>query len=495
MMRVPRWGSAILVVTAVRLATAPFIPVTPEEAYHWDFGVHLDWSYFDHPGMIAWSIRAGCALFGNTALGIRFLPILFAAGTMGLLGRLARRLYGERAAGWAVLLFAASPVAFLAGGSGFPDSPLLFFWAAAMTLMLEALEEGCWGRFIAAGAALGCMGLSKYTGVFFGVAVLGHLVTSPRDRKWLRTPWPYLASAVAILLLWPVFHWNREHGWASLSFQGGRAGESRAGAGGRAFVTFLLQQWLGMLPLTIPLAVVSVSKARRSSRPEERFLVWCFLPMTLFFAGVAIFRYVHLMWPMPAYLSLIVLMAGKAAAPEGRVAGFYAGGSGWLGGIAGAAYALAILHLAVFLPGLSPVQGMYGWDQAADKARRIREDMPGGTFYLGIGRKYTCPSQLAFHLPAPFEVHSRNLLGERGSQFDYWVAPEALAGRDAVVVLEEAERSPAMMAMIRNAFASVEDAGDVSVSAGRHPLVEVKPIRFTFFRARGYRPEAGQGRN
>jgi hypothetical protein len=490
MIRIPRWGSAILVITAVRLATAPFIPVTPEEAYHWDFGVHLDWSYFDHPGMIAWSIRAGCALFGNTALGIRFLPILFAAGTLGLLGRLARRLYGETAAGWAVLLFCASPIAFLVSGSGFPDSPLLFFWSAALTFVLEALETGSRGRWIGAGAALGSMGLSKYTGVFFGVAVLGHLVTSGRDRRWLKTPWPYLASALAIVLLWPVFHWNRQHGWASFVFQGTRAGEAKGG-GPTGPLLFLLQQ-MGEIPLALPLAFVAVLLAWRSARAEERFLLWCFAPMLVFFTAVAAFRTVHLFWPTPAFMSLVVLMAGAAAAGQGRIAAFYARHPRALGGIAGTVYALAAVHLAVFLPGFAPAPGMYGWERVAGRAREVRQGMPEGTFYLGIGRKYTVPSQLAFHLPAPYEVHSRNLLGESSLQFDYWVNPKALAGRDAVIVLEDGDRSLPMNVVLRNAFSSVELMGDLVIPVGRNPLVAVKPLKYSFYRGRGYRPDIAE---
>jgi hypothetical protein len=485
------WVRALLALAGLRLVFATFVPVTPEEAYHWNFGAHLDWSYYDHPGMIAWSIRLGCALFGDTAIGIRFVPILFATGTAALLARLARRLYGEPAAGWAVLLVSINPIMFLAGGSGFPDSPLLFFWALAMSWVFEALETRRPGAWIAAGAALGFMGLSKYTGVFFGVAVLGHLLTSARDRRWLLTPWPYVASVLALVLLWPVFHWNAAHHWASFGFQTKRVGETHVSGvmdGVRGLVMYVLEQWGGSIPLTLPLAVAALPRAWRRGAPGERFLFWCFVPMVSFFFAVSSFRFVHLMWPMPAFLSLTVLMAGEAAKAEGRVARFYARSRVWLGRIAAAAFALGALHLAFFLPGLSPAPGMYGWDLVAAKARELREGMPEGTFYLGLGRKYTCPSQLAFHIPAPFNVHGKNLVGEMGSQYDYWADVTRLAGRDAVVVLEEGDRSKASVEQIRNAFTSVEPGGDLIVPVGRHPLLDVKPLRFRFFRGRGYKP-------
>ena len=113
---VPRWGWAVVAVLAVQVGVAAVVPVLPEEAYHWNFARHLDWSYYDHPPMLAWGIAVGRLVLGDTPLGVRLVPLLFALGTAGLLGRLARRCYGERAAAWAVLLYALEPAAFFVGG-------------------------------------------------------------------------------------------------------------------------------------------------------------------------------------------------------------------------------------------------------------------------------------------------------------------------------------------------------------------------------------------
>ena len=63
------------------------------------------------------------------------------------------------------------------------------------------------------------------------------------------------------------------------------------------------------------------------------------------------------------------------------------------------------LHLAFFLPFFSPLQGPYGWKDVAEAARAVHAGLPGSAFYLGIGRKYTCTSQLAYQLRLPFKVH------------------------------------------------------------------------------------------
>src|SRR6516162_2155923 len=124
MSRLPVWGRWLIVLTVLRAIFAVFIPPTPEEAYHWSFAVHLDWSYYDHPGMIAWSIALGRAIFGDVPFAIRFVPLFFGAGTAAVLARLATKLYGEKAALWAVLLVTAQPVTFATAGWGYPDSPM-----------------------------------------------------------------------------------------------------------------------------------------------------------------------------------------------------------------------------------------------------------------------------------------------------------------------------------------------------------------------------------
>src|SRR5262245_46064480 len=81
----------LIAATVIRLVMAWIIPISPEEAYHWNFSRHLDWSYYDHPPMLAWAIAAGRLVFADTELGVRFVPLLFSIGTMVSLAWLARR--------------------------------------------------------------------------------------------------------------------------------------------------------------------------------------------------------------------------------------------------------------------------------------------------------------------------------------------------------------------------------------------------------------------
>jgi dolichol-phosphate mannosyltransferase len=477
-------------VTLLRTLVASVFPLVGEEAYHWNFAVHPDWSYFDHPPMIAWTIAVSRLLLGDTPLGVRAGPLAWSVGTYVVLARMAARFYGERAACWAVMLFSLTPLAFLASAVGFPDAPLLFFWALALSLTNRAIEtrRGAW--WLAAGAALGAGLLSKYTACFLVPSVFAFLLASRRDRFWLRTPWPYLAGLTSLAVFSPVIYWNFRNDWVSFRFQSVERFEDMGKFNLSNVRYFLSHQLLCIFPITLPLAWVTCRRGFTAGGDRERFLLWCFLPMAGFFFLVSFWRSTNYLWALPAYLGLIVAMSGMLARGEGKVATFYA--AHWrplvatLGG-----FALAtLLHVAFFLPLFPPIRELYGWRDAAGLAREVRATLPAGSFYLGLGRKYVCPSQLAFHLREPRAVFGSTLVGRRGLQYDLWARGESLEGRDAVVVVGDEFRSGDLLPEAKKHFRSLEPAGRLAIPLGRHPLLPAPEMVFLLYRARGYQSQA-----
>jgi len=481
--RLPVWGRWLIGLTVLRAAFAVVIPPTPEEAYHWNFGVHLDWSYYDHPGMIGWSIALGRAIFGDVPFAIRFVPLFFAAGTSALLARLASKMYGERAALWAVLLLTIQPVTFVTAASGYPDSPMLFFWALTMSLVWEALDTGRGSFWIPAGATLGLGMISKYTIVFFGVSMTIYLLTSKRDRRWLATPWPYLAAVLALVVFTPVTYWNATHDWASIKFQGKERFSSANEFLPLAFAKFLGQQWGAVVPFTLPLAVAAVWRTARSSRPDEKYLFWCFAPMMAFFAALSWRMPTHTLWPLPAWLGITVAMAGMIPEAADRVSKVYARVGPWIAGTTLVLLFLVDLHMAVFFPKIPMPSPIHGWPVVAARVKDLRAELPPGSFVLGVGRKYTVPALLAWHLRAPFDVYGETVLGESSNQYDLWTDIRKLEGRDAVVLVELWKGEKKSQDRLAKSFRSVESAGDLVV-----PLRGGSPLKFALYRARGYIP-------
>jgi len=329
--------------------------------------------------------------------------------------------------------------------------------------------------------------LSKYTAIFLVDSVFVYLVFSKRDRRWLATPWPYLAGVVALLVFTPVISWNWRHDWASFRFQGGRVNEA-PGTSGRPG-RFLLNQALAVLPLTLPLAVAAAMRMGRSARPEEQFLRACAWPIVLFFWGISWLRPTHVLWPLAGYLGLIVVMAGVAAEGAEKIGRFYGRVRNGLVALSCVALLGGGFHLVWFLPWITPIQGPYGWEEVAARARSARAGLPESAFYLALGRKYTVASELAYRLNRPFEVHGAHLVGENALQYRYWCDPEALRGREALIVIEGGARAGPALESLKRCFDAVEPAGEeVVVPIGRHPLIEEPPLRFQLWKGRGYHP-------
>jgi hypothetical protein len=475
----------------IQVLIAALVPLLPEEAYHWNFARHPDFSYFDHPPMIAWSIALGRLLLGDTVLGVRLIPLLFAAGTAMLLARLADRLYGQVAACAAVVLYASQPAALLVGGWGFPDAPLLFFWVLTLTWVWRAIDTGRPGWWLAAGGALGAAMLSKYTAAFLVPSVFLYLLCSRRDRGWLATPWPYLAGLCSLVVFAPVLYWNWAHHWASFEFQSTArfeaADEFSLGAGLRA----LVEQSLLILPLTVPLALVGICRAGQSSRPQEHFLFWSFVPTAAFFVVMGCTPSFHLLWGLPAFLGLTVAMAGTFASAQDWVARFYRRRWRSLVGIAAAAGMLFLLHTICVWPFAPPLREVYGWDRVADQARALHSTMPSGSFYMAVGgRPYPAASQLAFHLGVPENVYGANLIGNEALQYRFWVDPIQLAGKDAVVVVENGDPHGWIRGALTPYFRSIEPVGEELIPSGRVHLWPTPSVQMAFYRAYGYRPAA-----
>ena len=156
--------------------------------------------------------------------------------------------------------------------------------------------------------------------------------------------------------------------------------------------------------------------------------------------------------------------------------------------VSGAVLIAAGVHLAVFLPWVSPMQGLYGWKEVAERAKALRAELPPSAFYLGLGRKYTCTSQLAYQLNLPGEVYGANLIGEPALQYSFWCNPKDMTGLDAVIVIEGDLRAKETLDELQRGFDSYRHRGEVVVPVGRSTLKETPPLKFQLYVGRGYRP-------
>jgi hypothetical protein len=280
----------VVAATAIRFVCVSRLPLGNGEAYYYSWSRFLDWSYYDHPPLIAWMVRLTSA-FGESPAAVRLGPVL-AAGAFGLLfHRLAERFVRPRAAFLALVVVTALP-AFLA--SSFilnPEAPLAPLWVGFLLVVEGMRDRDEPFRPLLAGVLLGFAFLAKYTAVLLVPAALIYVATSVPARRWLRRPSFYAGGAIALLIAFPVLAWNATRGWPSVRLhlleRAGAAvpvaGEntvnhlveiaSSSGTGSfQSVIRVMIGQLLEYSPLLAPLLVMGLVRSLRRARSDDREL-------------------------------------------------------------------------------------------------------------------------------------------------------------------------------------------------------------------------------
>ena len=417
--------------TILRVVYAGFVPLSPQEAYYWQYARHPALSYFDHPPAAAWTIRAFTALWGDGERVIRLAAASWSAVFFLFFFLSARRLFGARVALVASAIILVTPFFSLGQTIITPDAPLVAGWMAAFYFTVRALDEerGAW--LLGAGAAAGVASLGKYTGFLLAPQIFLALLLDPRGRRLLRTAWPYLALSLAFLLFYPVIEWNRRHGWASFGFQ--FAGRGRA----MRLEPVLVGRFLGLQALVVsPVLLLALLAAlagalRRSREPAMRLCALFSAPLLAILAAVSPFHWVKMNWAVCAYPTALIAAAAFYGADPRR----------WrpvlVGAVAVAAVSAGYLALMPLVPALPfPARDATteGWRELAARVEREQRDRPGMPV---VGCFYRIPSTLAYYLPGHPATFSSNAFGEPGLAYDYWDDPSRLAGREVLVVLDD----------------------------------------------------------
>jgi 4-amino-4-deoxy-L-arabinose transferase-like glycosyltransferase len=493
----PRRALWVLIVVSglARLAWAASLGAGNDEAYHYLFTVHRDWSYFDHPPMLAVVESVGVALAGGrvTVLSLRLGFVLLFAGSTWLMARLTSRFYGDRAGVLAaVVLNAAAYHTAAAGAFALPDGPLLFFWLLTLDRLAAAVAapDGAGVRpWAAVGLAWGGAMLSKYHAVFLPAGALLYLAVEPTARRWLRRPGPYLALAIGLVSFAPVIGWNAAHGWASFAFQAGRA----LGPARLRFDTLLtalvgpaiyLFPWVWARPVAL-----LVAHGRRALDPgapaSDRFLLsQAVLPLGTFLV-VACTRPVLPHWTLVGFLPLFpmagrfwdrafladpvrtrrrlaVLLAlpvvlGAAVVFQAHTGFFQRGRPGGLGLVAASQ---------------DPTVDLVGWDAVADELRRRGLlDRPGSFLFTA---SWYNSGQLAFATRGS-ETPVLCYHAWDARSFAFWSKPGQWVGQDGIlVVLAENTGEPERF---RRWFTRIEPLGGFEVERAGAPVRRVKLFR------------------
>jgi len=370
----PALVAGLLALTVARLAFAAVIPLTEDEAYYRLWAEHLSFGYFDHPPMVAWWIAAGRALVGDNPLGARVTAIFATLLVSVLIIDLGRQLgLSDQTAQRAALWYNATLTVALGGAVTTPDAPATLFWTICLWALARSWRTGRNAWWIAAGAAAGLATLSKYSALFIGPGVLLWLAASPKGRRTVLTPWPWLALVVGAALFAPNLIWNAQHHWLSFAKQFSRLAPSAFTP--RHVIDFPATQFFLVNPFV---AIFAIRGFARTPWTQSVNAGLRLLPLGLApFAGYLVLHSFHAAvqahWTAPLYPTIALLAARGAEDASGRIPRALARVAPWFG--FGAAL-IVLIHMAApqtdWFGRHDPVIALRGWPTLAETVETVR---------------------------------------------------------------------------------------------------------------------------
>jgi hypothetical protein len=309
------------------------------------------------------------------------------------------------------------------------------------------LETGRGVWWLAVGTAVGVALLSKYTALFFGPAIVIWLVSVPKLRGWLLSPWLYLGGLVALAIFAPVVLWNADHQWVSFIKQIGRA---RIEDLHPAFIGELIPTQVAFAtPLVFILGAIGLYAlfARNVGASAARVLISAtFWTIVVYFFWHSLHARVEANWFAPVYPAFAIAAAVAAhlvrwEVRTQRVVDFC---RRWAAPVGILMFALLVVQadtglLSAYRREATVRSVGVGWRELASQIEAVRVRL-GATCVLAPD--YGTTGWLAFYLP-------RGTCVVQPTQRIRWVSmpepdPKQLTGK--VLYVDEAPRAAALSA-------------------------------------------------
>jgi hypothetical protein len=289
-----------------RLWVSAVLPLTGDEALFYWWSRFPDYGYYDHPPMVAWAIGAARALLGDATWALRMPATLLPLGVCGAIWW-AWAPVNRVQAGWAVLLYALTPINWL-NALVATDTPLIFWcaWSVACLLRAErdslSINKLAWRWYALSGLCMAGALLSKYFAVLLGLGYVAYFALSA-PRRWLALIWLGLWALPGLAV---NLQWNYTHCWTNIMFNLFNRNE-----GATASWDTVLSYLLMLLYLLGPglcwviwkerQALWQVLKPAPTPRPHLLLAGWAAAMPLLIFGLMSVKKVIGLHWVMAFY--------------------------------------------------------------------------------------------------------------------------------------------------------------------------------------------------
>jgi hypothetical protein len=343
--------------------------------------------------------------------------LLMTLGIVGLVYKLGKDLFSEQVAKLASLLIFAIPLWGFASLGTMPDLPLAFFWLLIVYFFWQSVKPETanskpWSvkkSWLLIGIAMGLGMNSKLTCCLIGLGMGLYLTLTPRVRKHLLTPWPYVAILITFLMMAPVLWWNAQNDWATFEYQFLRRHNEARGIDFTRWLQFIGYQLVFMSPgIYVLMFGAFFAGLFRWSQDRWRF-IFC---LTL--TALALFYYQPLMsaykphWSGPAYM--ILLFGACALFYESRFKKIWFSFCGFFLVLFGLLYIPLVtpiipkIHFAINGPSAkwNPTwdfsNEFYGWLELGEHVKKLRDEkiLTSSTPVAFGAQRYELISQLTW---------------------------------------------------------------------------------------------------
>ncbi|MEC7641727.1 MAG: glycosyltransferase family 39 protein [Nitrospinota bacterium] len=479
----------LILIVAVRLFLAARMELTGDEAYYWDWSRHLQWSYFDHPPLVALLIALTTWVGGNNELFVRMAAILPGTGLSVVAYFLGRDIFKSERTGFycalslnLVLIFAVGSLVIT------PDTPQIFFSALTLYFLFHAVFNGkqpCWYY---AGLTLGFSLLSKYTGVLLVPCLALFLFFSFDHRRVFKQKEPYLALGLAALIFCPVIFWNAANDWMSFGFQLSHGFAGKAVQPLTSALEFLGSQVLLANPFVFVALAVAMVCCLRFWQVEQDdrllFLPAFSVPIFLFFFLISFNSKVEGNWPAMAYFPATLAMVGLYFSHGGEEKTAANKGLGLMKKMA--VYTGILIVVSVHIQGMFHLVSLpckvdiiakraYGWQQLGRRVGKILRGTGPSREIFVFADRHQIAGELGFYIPGQpqtYRIHGRQ-------RYPYLGDLNHLSNADGLYVFVEGRGN---LPLVERYFDSMTELKSLPV------IREGKIVRtFRFFLCKNYK--------
>lgn len=433
-------------VTLLRFCYLGRLELLPEEGYYWNYATHLAPGYIDHPPMVALIIRAGLALFGTNEFAIRIVAFAVSLCTAYGVTLLTEKIFPEATITTRYLAGALALLSPYLIGSGLfvsPDAMLALCWIAVLYCSYCALLEAKYSYWYLIGIFGGLGMLSKYSIVLLGIPmVLFMLIDRDARSTWKRKE-PYIAICIAALIFSPVIYWNLTNGMASFAFQSTR----RAAAPNEFYFHRLV---LDMMILVLPMTLFAGSRALwTNTSSRNRLLSFLFLicPVSIFIF-YSLSHETKLNWTGPALLVLIPCAAHWCIQAHQDLRAQKVLYRSFMPTVAVLVVVLSIAfqYLAFglpFVPYGASLHRVLGWESLTrsilDQAESIKVTSGKQPVIVSMDKHFIAANVSFYEAKffsgtLPYQIGSRNIIGENALMWNFWSPAETFQGADMLLV-------------------------------------------------------------